>query len=250
MSWLTLEESRKLADKFSGMSFTLDDAGLTFRLGQAPRVVGFWGARIIGRSFQGHWNAVNRKHAGRPIQRMFRRSWRYEGWPDARRPELMLTAPPDAWRRVFYQGIVRSKAAIGLEFGETVRAGSGYLRIPVANLRIWRGVARSWAKRGDRMQMTAGRAKDEFVLKRKAGLVVLRKLPNGSIEPVALLRKSVKLPEKLKLREVWKAQAGKRAEYVRWGTENIAKALVGKITESAAVNALMAQAMHKRKESA
>ncbi len=250
MTWIDKKQAATLASRFSGISFTLNDSGLAYMLGVAPRVTAYWASRAIGRSFQGHWNAVRSRHSGKKIQQMFMRSWRYTGWPPPKNPEAILHADNNAWKRVAFHGYVRSLAAVGLEFGETIRAKSGgYLAIPAHGLRIFKSTARSLAKNqaGVLKRFGASGPDDQVVLRKRAGFMVFQKDKDGKLIPLALLRSQVKLPEKLKLREVWNSLAQKREQYVAWAAENIAKSIAGNRTESQQVNALIQQGAQRKR---
>ncbi|MCA8944582.1 MAG: hypothetical protein KDB80_18630 [Planctomycetes bacterium] len=201
---------------------------------QAPREVLFQARSMMGRWFgharKSHIAAL--KAAGeRGLVRAMNRhgwvKWKVEPFPRAK-SERALRNSIESWGTpdigaIEGREVLRSRAEIALEFGETVQAKSGSLAIPIGKYaRMTQTKRRQMNLRSPAQYAKSpeGKQRPLFTVKRKIGgerkEVLVRatgrktKTGKDTLEPVFILRKSVNIPAKLGMRAAWDRDAGYR----------------------------------------
>ena len=204
-----------------GLTFAIDDGGLSAHLGMAPGIVNYFAAKALGKMFAKHRKQALAKAPGR-LKELARRTIFYRGFPKGGREHLLLQRNSvDDYAKLFQKLFASTEIAAIHETGGTIRPKNAKaLLVPAARLRIGRGASRRAATIADR-----GPTMDTFVIRGKKGNAgfLFRREGAGTPELVGLLLDKVQIQPRLGIMKRWEELKGYRTKVVGEAAAEVAK---------------------------
>lgn len=210
-----------MAAPTGGITFAIDDGGLSAHLGMAPGIVNYFAAKALGKMFAKHRKQVLAKAPGK-LKELARRTVFYRGFPKGGMEHLLLQRNSvDDYAKLYQKLFASSEIAAIHETGGTIRPKNAKaLLVPASRLRIGRGASRRAATIADR-----GPTMDTFVIRGKKGNAgfLFRREGAGTPQLVGVLLDEVRIPARLGIMRRWEELKSYRAEKTAEAASEVAK---------------------------